>query len=224
MKTKENVTKDNNLPFVHTFNSANPDVIDTIRQSTTLLTPSERMTSVMSGRKIIAARRQPPNLKSLLFRPRFESHETTARGSVTPCCKKKQKTRGQPCRCCETLNECTSFLFHGSNEPFELRWHFDCDTRNLLYALSCPTCGLNYIGQTERSVRERNGDYRRAISDKKFHTQGVHEHLATCGNGHFIMTPFFKIKSADRGHQMILQYETYFIQKYRPALNESKLN
>ena len=106
----------------------------------------------------------------------------------------------------------------------ELHWHFNCDTRNLLYALTCPTCGLNYIGQTERTVRERNGDYRRAISDPKFHTQGVHKHLATCGKGHFIMTPFFKIKSADRGHQLILQYESHFIRRYKPALNESKLN
>ena len=224
LRPKEKVAEENNLPFVYTFNCANPQVLDSIRQTTSLLAPSERMSSVMSGRKIIAARRQPPSLKSLLFRPRFESQNSTTLGSVTRCCKKKQKTRGQPCRCCDTLNECTSFLFHGSNEPFDLHWHFDCDTRNLLYALTCPTCGLNYIGQTERTVRERNGDYRRAISDKKYHTQGVHEHLATCGKGHFLMTPFFKIRSSDRGHQMILQYETHFIQKYRPALNESKLN
>ena len=224
LKPKDSENEQNNMPFVHTFNCANPQVLDTIRQSTSLLSTSERMTAVMRDRKIIAARRQPPNLKSLLFRPRFEGQNATTTGSVTPCSKSKKKTRGQPCRCCDTLNECTSFLFHNSNEPFELRWHFDCDTRNLLYALTCPTCGLNYIGQTERTVRERNGDYRRAISDPKYHTQGVHKHLATCGKGHFIMTPFFKIKSADRGHQMILQYESHFIKKYQPALNESKLN
>ena len=27
-----------------------------------------------------------------------------------------------------------------------------------IYALTCQTCGKNYIGQTERSVRDRNGD------------------------------------------------------------------
>ena len=94
---------------------------------------------------------------------------------------------------------------------------------NILYALTCPNCGINYIGQTERSVRERCGDYRRAISDKKYHTQGVHEHLATCGNGQFLMTPFFKIKSSERGHQTILTYESLFIKRYKPSLNESKL-
>ena len=177
----------------------------------------------MNGRKIVAARRQPANLRSLLFRPRFEGPGQSTPGSVTACRKVKKKVRGQPCKCCDNINEVSTFQFHGSDEPFELRWHFTCDTMNVLYALTCQTCGLNYIGQTERSVRDRNGDYRRAISDKKFHTQGVHEHLATCGNGHYLMTPFFKIKSANRGHQTILQYESYFIQKYKPALNESKL-
>ena len=222
LQPKEHQTTDNNIPFVHTYNCANPDVLDLIRHSSSLLSSSERMNSVMNGRKIIAARRQPPNLKSLLFRPRFEG-QSQPPGSVRPCRQVKEKRKGQPCKSCDTINECTSFHFHGSNEPFEIRWHFTCDTMNVLYALTCPTCGLNYIGQTERSVRDRNGDYRRAISDKKYHTQGVHEHLATCGKGTFTMTPFFKITNTNRGHQTILQYELYFIQKYKPALNESKL-
>ena len=113
------------------------------------------MKSVMDGRKIIAARWQPPNLKSLLFCPRFEGQVHTTPGSVTACCKIKRKARGQPCKCCDNINECSSFLFHGSNEPFELQWHFNCDTMNILYALTCQTCELNYIGQMERSVREQ---------------------------------------------------------------------
>ena len=223
LQPKDIQQQDETVPFVHTFNSANPQVIDLVRSGTSLLMPSQRMTSVMNGKKIVAARRQPPSLKSLLFRPRFEGQKQSTLGSITPCNKVKRVRKGQPCKCCDTLNECSSFNFHGAQEPFELRWHFTCETMNVIYALTCPTCGLNYIGQTERSVRDRSGDYRRAISDEKYHTQGVHRHLAQCGNGHYLMTPFFKIKSTNRGHQTILQYESYFIKKYKPALNESKL-
>ena len=106
------------IPFVHTFNCANPQVLDIIRESTSILAPSERMKSVMNGKKIIAARRQPPNLRSLLFRPRFDGQTDSTPGSITACSKVKRKARGQPCKCCETINECTSFTFHGSNEPF----------------------------------------------------------------------------------------------------------
>ena len=213
------------IPFVFTHNSANPQVLDLVRQSTSLLAPSERMNRVMQNKRIIAARRQPPSLRSFLFKPRFDSTPQTTRGSVVPCRDdpNRNKTRGRPCGCCEYLNQCSSFKFFGSDEEFEIRYHFTCDTMNVLYVLTCPTCLHNYIGQTERAVRDRCGDYRRAISDPKFFTQGVHKHLATCGKGRFTITPFLKINTNGRGHSMILSQEGFFIKKFKPSLNESKL-
>ena len=79
----------------------------------------------------------------------------------------------------------------------------------------------NYIGQTERTVRERCGDYRRAINTQNF-SQGVHEHIHNCGKGQFKMTPFFKIKGSN-DHSTILSYEDLFIKRYQPELNNSKL-
>ena len=58
------------------------------------------------------------------------------------------------------LPECTHITFKGSTEPFEIRHHFTCDTRNVIYALTCQGCGDNYIGKTEREVRDRCGEYR----------------------------------------------------------------
>ena len=213
------------IPFVFTHNSANPQVLDLVRQSMSLLAPSDRMKEVMKDKKIIAARRQPPNLRSFLFTPRFDMTQSTSKGSVIRCRDdpNRKKTCGRPCGCCDYLNQCTSFKFFGSNEEFELRYHFTCDTMNVLYVLTCPTCLHNYIGQTERTVRDRCGDYRRAISDPKYYTQGVHRHLATCGKGQFSITPFLKIKTSDRGHTMILSQEGFFIKKFQPSLNESKL-
>ena len=212
------------IPFVHTFNCANPDVLNVVRDSLTLLTPSERMSTVMKDKKIVAARRQTRNLKSLLFKPRFDTNAQSSKGSVLPCKKdtNRQNRRGRPCKCCDFIVECTQFLFKGCSEPFELRYHFTCDTRNLLYVITCQGCGENYIGKTERELRERCTDYRTAIQGKKF-TQGVHEHVSTCGNGQFTMTPFLKIHDSSRDSQTILSYETRFIQRYKPQLNVLKL-
>ena len=178
----------------------------------------------MNNKKIIAARRQPRNIKSMLFRPRFDSTQPTSVGSVKPCRDDPNRKvgRGQPCRCCEFLNICTSITFHGSTQAFEIRHHFTCDTSNVIYALTCGSCGHNYIGQTERTVRDRCGDYRRAINTQNF-SQGVHEHLHQCGKGNFKMTPFFKIKGPTSGHSTILAYEDTFIKKFQPTLNKSKL-
>ena len=177
----------------------------------------------MTDKKIIAAKRQPRNIRSMLFRPRFQSTQFSSQGSVSACRYDPNRVAGpgQPCRCCNYLNICTSITFEGSSQPFEIRHHFTCDTSNLIYALTCGTCGANYIGQTERPLRERCGDYRRAVNSQTF-TQGVHEHLFNCGNGIFSMTPFFKIKG-NSDHSTILAYEDLFIKRYKPRLNHSKL-
>ena len=215
-----------NLPFVFTNNCANPNVLESIRKAADIMLPSDRMREVMSDKKIIAAKRQPRNIRSMLFRPRFQSNQSTqssSQGSVSRCRDDPNRVGrvGQPCRCCDFLNICTSITFEGSSQSFEIRHHFTCDTSNLIYALTCGTCGANYIGQTERPLRERCGDYRRAVNSQNF-SQGVHEHLSKCGNGIFSMTPFFKIKG-NTDHSTILTYEDMFIKKYKPRLNHLKL-
>ena len=212
-----------NLPFVFTNNCANPNVLDSVRKAAEIMLPSDRMREVMSDRKIIAAKRQPRNIRSLLFRPRFQVDQSSSQGSVIACRDDPNRVAGpgQPCRCCDYLNICSTITFEGSNQPFEIRHHFTCDTSNLIYALTCGTCGANYIGQTERPLRERCGDYRRALNSQRF-TQGVHEHLFNCGKSVFSMTPFFKIKGST-DHSTILVYEDMFIKRYQPKLNQSKL-
>ena len=217
-------TTSRDIPFVFTNNSSNPDVLDSVRKGAEILLPSQRMQTVMSNSRIIAARRQPQNIRSILFRPRFDQTQNDSRGSVKACRNDTNRKvgPGQPCRCCDYMNECSSITFHGSNDPFEIRHHFTCDSSNLIYALTCGTCGLNYIGQTERTVRDRCGDYRRAITTQNF-SQGVQEHLYRCGKGMFKMTPFFKIKGLPREHSTILAYEDRFIKQHIPQLNVSKL-
>ena len=213
-----------NIPFVFTNNCANPDVLNLVRNGLDILTPSERMKNVMRNKKIVAARRQPRNLKSLLFKPRFDTNVQPTVGSVKPCRndKTRGKLRGRPCKCCDSLRECTTFVFKRATEPFQLRYHFTCDSRNVIYALTCQGCGENYIGKTEREVRDRCGDYRNAIENRRF-SQGVHKHLAECGGGTVVMTPFFKVHDSHRDSQTILSYETLFIKRYQPRLNVLKL-
>ena len=185
--------KSTTILFVYTNNCANPDVLNTVRRGLDILAPSDRMTTVMKDKSVVAARRQPRNLKSLLFRPRFDTRTDRAKGGVLPCKKDPNRgnTRGRPCKCCDYLQECSKITFKGSDTPFEIRHNFTCDTRNVIYALTCSGCGDNYIGKTEREVGDWCGDYRNAIDNRNF-KQGMHELISECGNGQFVFTPFFK--------------------------------
>ena len=87
------------IPFVYMNNYANPDILDTVRRGLDILAPSERMTTVMKDKLVVAARRQHRNLKSLLFRPRFDTRIHSAKGDVLLCKKDPNRgiTRGHPC-------------------------------------------------------------------------------------------------------------------------------
>ena len=148
---EQNAEQTSTIPFVFTNNCSNPEVLNTVRRGLDILTPSVRMQTVMKDKSVVAARRQPRNLKSILFKPRFDTRTDQGKGSVLPCKKdpNRKKTRGRPCKCCDLLEECTHIKFKGSNEPFEIRFHFTCDTRNVIYAITCQGCGDNNIGKNQ---------------------------------------------------------------------------
>ena len=80
-----------NISFVHTNNCANPKILESVRRGLDILLPSDRMKTVMKDKKIVAARRQPRNMKALLFRPRFETAQKPS-GSILSC--KNDKNSG----------------------------------------------------------------------------------------------------------------------------------
>ena len=81
------------------------------------------------------------------------------------------------CKCCDLLS-------FGNVTPFVLKV-----AQSLLNSVitspvirktssiyTCLKCGLDYIGKTEREVRERCSEYRLPI-EKKIFFQGVHKHM-----------------------------------------------
>ena len=59
--------------------------------------------------------------------------------------------------------------------------------------------------------------HRNCIPNPDFHNQKIYEHLASCGQGNFWVTPFYKMKRP--GLLAHLTTEDYFIRKFKPSLN-----
>ena len=66
--------------------------------------------------------------------------------------------------------------------------------------------------------KERLNTYRQHIRQPELQQVDVEGHIRTCGGGNFKIMPFFAIWEDSR----ILResYETYFIEKFKPALNK----
>ena len=49
----------------------------------------------------------------------------------------------------------TSYTFTNTGETRQIKHHITCDSTNLTYMIQCKRCKKQYIGETERTLRER---------------------------------------------------------------------
>ncbi|OCT74091.1 hypothetical protein XELAEV_18033056mg [Xenopus laevis] len=59
------------------------------------------------------------------------------------------------CICCSSIIKGNMVNYPTKGTPFKLNDFSTCDTKYVVYMLKCP-CGKAYIGQTIRSVKQRN--------------------------------------------------------------------
>ena len=66
-------------------------------------------------------------------------------------------------------------------------------------------------------LKERLNTYRQHIRQPELQQIDIEVHVRTCGGGNFKIMLFFAIREENK----ILResYETYFIEKFKPALN-----
>ena len=73
---------------------------------------------------------------------------------ANPGCHRCQRRK---CVICEKhLAEVSTFMSCRTGESFNIRGNYTCDTKNIVYLISCKKCrGAQYVGQSQNSLRER---------------------------------------------------------------------
>ena len=99
--------------------------------------------------------------------------------------------------------------FKTVDEKFEIRVPFNCESKDLIYVVICSGCKEEYIGKTQAMLKERLNTYRQHIRQPELQQIDVSK---------FKIMSFFAIREDNK----ILResYETYFIEKFKPALNK----
>ena len=92
----------------------------------------------------------------------------------------------------------------------------NCKSGNLIYCATCPTCGENYIGQTNK-LNARVRVHKQQIKDPSVRNTPCSEHFAECGGGRFRIFPFFKMWTENEITRKAK--EDYFINLLNPRLN-----
>lgn len=128
-------------------------------------------------------------------------HSPSFKNPSTPC--------GAPlCKCCKHMSK-KGAIFSHSDTPHQIPPNTDCNSRNIIYLLECSTCNKKYVGQTQRSMKERFAGHRAAHRSNK--NMPLYRHFNT-RNHNFEeskITILEKVKNTDQ----IMQKETDWITK-----------
>ena len=107
-------------------------------------------------------RDQQPNLiastsASQLAAPRENiARRSTSLTSVTrPNLLRNKCIAKKACTYCPLLNKSGSIKCHVTGKTFHSKKNITCRSSNLVYCITCKTCGIQYVGQTKRTILER---------------------------------------------------------------------
>ena len=153
-------------------------------------------------KKVILSTRQPPNLHKHLTIVKFERLPIP-----------KQKQAGFfPCINCiyhknGYFKECWSFSFKSKNKL--LTWYyklfFSCDSKDVLYGLTCNNCDFFYIRQTKELKQHTRKHKSDVTHPNNSNCKKCSEHWRTCSK---LKEPYFNIYS-------LLYVENKYLQEFR---------
>lgn len=195
------------LPLVITYNPNNPNVTGRIKNNLKFLENSDKLKPILDATTLLVSRRQPKNLKKHLTQARFSNVEQQP--SV-------QKCGEQKCGTCPHLTTGNSITFK-NGKTWHIKSTMTCKATNVVYAITCPTCGSFYIGQTQ-DLRKRVTLHRQQIHHKEYRHLKISNHIFNCGKGTFNITPIYQCKDSNR--LLLESKEQHIIDILKPDLNK----
>ena len=138
VKPPEENNNNINIACVTTYNPNNPNVLSTIKNTLPLLKQSPQMNKIVDKIKIRNSKRQPPNLKRILTRARFQLEEHIQTTKVTKC-------NQSLCGTCKHLKEGNNIVLQPLGFNFNIKQPMSCTVRNVIYYYTCQGCKEQYI-------------------------------------------------------------------------------
>ena len=124
--------------------------------------------------------RRAKNLRQTLVRT--DNRPPTIPNGSGPCQK--------PCTTCPYMKPSTTVICWTTKETIPIHGRFNCQSKNVIYILSCKICGLQYVRQTGNTFNER---FRAHLADIRYGNviKPVSRHFTS--NGHTVHDVFATI-------------------------------
>ena len=117
------------------------------------------------------------------------------------------------CFTCKYVEPCDSITSNATNLVYKLKHDLNCNSSNIIYLIQCGNCGMQYVGQSKRSLRGRFNNHRYDIENERNSVVSAHFNRA-CFIGDCKIIPIFKCPTFDSEEETTkirLEIEQYFI-------------
>ena len=137
------------LYCITTHNPRNPPIREIINTNWEVLQKTKTTRDIFES-KIIFGLRRNKNLSDHLVRASTKTesqHQTYI--STHPC------NRSSQCRYCPKINHSGQIISKTTGRKFITMVNINCQSSNIIYLITCATCGIQYVGQTRNRLLTR---------------------------------------------------------------------
>ena len=153
------------FPFVITFNPNLPDVGNIIRKHLFILQTNPKLKELFPRGSIIPSFRRSKNLKELLAPFCLKTVNEGQTIHHNNDCFKCKRNRCDLCR--NFFVESKSFLSFQTSKKYTIHSRLPCDSKNVIYLVSCEKYRLQYVGSTTTDFRIRFHYHKSAMLTNK---------------------------------------------------------
>ena len=124
----------------------------------------------------LVAYKRPANIRDKLIRSKIPSNTSQRPRRVIP-----GMTKCNNCVICPYVKTGKTVKSAASNLTVDINRPVNCQTKNMLYCISCDKCTMQYIGESERSLQERFSEHRGYVNNGHV-SKATGEHFSQKGH------------------------------------------
>ena len=118
----------------------------------------------------LVAYKRPKNIRDKIIRSKIPTTAQKRQKRVVP-----GMSRCNKCPICPFVKEGKYVKSTATNYTVEVNRQVNCQTKNIVYCITCAKCNIQYIGESERTLQERFSEHRGYVVNEKVNkTTGEH--------------------------------------------------
>ena len=169
LKRVQSVKTSRRPVFVVNFDPRLPAISAILSKHWRTMTQDPRLKEIFPEPPLVAYKR-PQNIKDKIIRAKVPPINNLRPKRHIPGMK-----RCNNCGICPYVREGKSVRATSTNFKTDINTMVTCSSKNIIYLLGCKKCPQQYIGESERSLRERFVEHRGYVNTRNFSkTTGVH--------------------------------------------------